>query len=429
MNRLTRDNFFQRCSYALLVTAVVSLPLSRFLMLPIAILLLLLFIADNRYREHFKAMRASRLLPAFYITASLFVLSLIGATYSANLSKAISDWECKLWFLAAPLCILPLCSNISLKQIRLLLIAFIASVTATAIGNIVISTAKFAHTGDMTQFFYLNATHFFGDKATHPSYLSLYCSTAWVMVVTYLAKKTFFSSKATRGLLWIALFTLPVEIILLQSKAGLLMFALLFVCTIIYFIVKRIYPLWTGMAILAGCAGICVAVIMKGDMPVNRLSEMLQQLNANEMQNPRNGSLQRLAVWRTSSEAAVDNLPFGTGNGDIRDELCIRYEAKGYTYILNKRLNCHNQYLQHLVSLGIPGLIALLLFIGIPMWEGIKRRNFLLGMWGVLVAGNLLVESMLETRAGSNFIPVMTALLLINERITQSEAENQPNIR
>ena len=152
----------------------------------------------------------------------------------------------------------------------------------------------------------------------------------------------------------------------------------------------------------------------------NRLTDMQQQLRADEMGNPYNGTLQRLVVWQTSCELAGDNLPFGTGTGDITDELCKRYEEKGYTYILDKRLNCHNQYLQHLVGLGIPGLLALLVFVFLPLWEAIRQKDFAQGMWWVIVVGNLLVESMLETRAGSNFIPLMAALLLLYGRAMRS---------
>ena len=48
-------------------------------------------------------------------------------------------------------------------------------------------------------------------------------------------------------------------------------------------------------------------------------------------------------------------------------------------------------------------------------------------MWGLLVAGNLLVESMLETRAGSNFIPIMALLLVLYQRIRQKEEVQLPN--
>ena len=429
MEKLTRDNFYQQISYGLLLTAAATVPWSRFLMLPIAILLLLLFVADHRYRTHFQTIKSNRLFFPFLITISLFVLSVIGTLYSDNVPKAISDWECKLWFLAAPLCLLPLFGKIRLKQIRNLLMVFILSVTATAIGNIVISAVRFAQTGDSAQFFYLNASHFFGEKSTHPSYLSMYCAVAWLVDVVLLAAKGAVEAKPVRRVLAAALIILPVEVLLLQSKAGLLGFAVVFVSATVHAVRQRAVPLWAGMAVLAACVALGVAGVSGKLSSSNRLADMRQQLRADERSNPYNGTLQRLAVWQTSCEVAVDHLPFGTGTGDISDELCRRYEAKGYTYILDKRLNCHNQYLQHFVGLGIPGVLALLCFIGLPLWEGIRKKDFLLILWGILVAINLLVESMLETRAGSNFIPLMTVLLLLYGRTTRSGEVAPPNSR
>lgn len=416
MEPQTRDNLYERITYGLLALAVATVPFTRFLMLPIALLLLLLFIADNRYKLHFQAIRENKLLFPFGVTISFFLLCLIGTLYSDNVSKAISDWECKIWFITAPLCLLPLCGKITLERIRVLLIIFCLSATATAIGNIVTSTAKFAQSGDTAQYFYMNACQFFSLKPTHPSYLAMYSTLAWVIAINFLTNKKIRSKKGVFAALITAVVILPVEVILLQSKAGVLLFAMVFVGTLYHVIRRTGLPRWVAPALLVLIATICVAAASLNILPVDRLGSLRQQLQADEMANPYNGSLQRIAVWETACEAAIDNLPFGTGTGDITDELCQRYEQKGYTYILDKRLNCHNQYLQHFVGLGIPGLVALLLFIILPLWEGIREKDFLLVMWGILVAGNLLVEAMLETRAGSNFIPLMTMLLLIHQR-------------
>ena len=429
MEKLTRDNFYPQISYVLLLAAVATVSWTRFLMLPIAILLLILFVADNRSRLHFHTLKSNWLLLPFFVTLSLFLLSLIGAAYSDNIAKAISDWECKLWFLVAPLCLLPLYDKITLKQIRILLIVFILSASATAIGNFVISSVRYAITGDLSQLFYLNATHFFGLKPTHPSYLSMYYTIAWIISIILLTEKADPLARPLRAALLASLVVLPMEIILLQSKAGVLIFAVVLLCAAIRVVRKRIVPLWAAAAVLIGCIVFAFVFISGKTGSTNRLGDLRQHRDSPEIANPYSGTLQRIVVWETSCELAADNLPFGTGTGDITDELCKRYETKGYTYILRKKLNCHNQYLQHLVGLGIPGLLALLLFLGLPLWEAIRQRDFLQGMWWLLVAGNLLVESMLETRAGSNFIPLMTGLLLLHGRAKRSAEAAPPNSR
>ena len=427
MERLTREKFNEKSAFWLLALALATLPFTRFLMLPIALFLMIFFLTDNLYVSHFKIIKENKLLFPFFITLSIFVLSLLGTIYSDNVPKAISDWECKLWFLAAPIGLLPLYGRISLKQIHILLITFVISVSATAIGNFVISAVSFLQTGDTSQFFYQQASHFFGAKATHPSYLSMYCATAWLLSVFFRVNDRPVLSRGIRILLDASLIILPAEIILLQSKAGILLFVLLFPCALAYAVRKGAMPLWGGIAVVVGCIGLGAAIAASGVLPTDRLYEMGRQLEEENTVNPYNGTMQRVVVWQTSCVVAGDNLPFGTGTGDITDDLCQQYEAKGYTYILDKRLNCHNQYLQHLVGLGIPGLMALLLFIGIPLWEAVRQKDFLQGMWWLLVAGNFLVESMLETRAGSNFIPLMTVLLLLYGRATRSAEAAPPN--
>lgn len=409
-------------SYGLLLLTAGTLPFTRFLMLPIAILWLLLLIVDNRWKEHFGTIRNEGLLWPFGITISFFLLCLIGTIYSDDVSKAISDWECKLWFLAAPLCILPLAGKINSKKLKIVALVFCLATTATAIGNIVISSANFARTGDVGELFYINATHF----KTHPSYLSMYCTLGWVLSILLLLNNWKDYNNILKICLITSIFLLPVEIFFLQSKAGLLLFGIIFICMLLHTINHRKRRVWISILVMVLCTAIGVGAIKSTRLPMNRISESIYRLQTSSKSNPDDGTSQRIAVWQTACEITVKNLPFGTGTGDATEVLCQAYEEKGYTYILDKKLNCHNQYLQYSVSLGIAGIAALLLFIGYLAVAGIRKKSFILVLYSFIIGTNMLVESMLETRAGSNFIPVMALLLLLYANAKQ-KAEEDPD--
>ena len=58
--------------------------------------------------------------------------------------------------------------------------------------------------------------------------------------------------------------------------------------------------------------------------------------------------------------------------------------------------NVHNQFLQTALTLGIPGILALLAMFLVPAYFAIKRRNNLLIIFLLILVLNFLVESMLQ---------------------------------
>ena len=109
-----------------------------------------------------------------------------------------------------------------------------------------------------------------------------------------------------------------------------------------------------------------------------------------------------------------------------------RYKQEKLTIILNKKLNAHNQYLQTFLGLGIPGLLLLLSFLLVPFslaWKK-KKKNFPYMAFILIVLLNFLVESMLEARAGTNFIALFNCLFayLINKPRKQAPSLRKFNL-
>ena len=127
--------------------------------------------------------------------------------------------------------------------------------------------------------------------------------------------------------------------------------------------------------------------------------------------------------------------PWGVGTGDATDELCLNAIHKNYTNLIGHHFNAHNQYLQTLLTVGIPGLIILLTYCFYPLYFSIRKKDMLYLSFAIILIFNLLVESMFEIRAGVQFFAIINVLLWLlsvkkkpqtgqEERITSENVHN-----
>ena len=78
-------------------------------------------------------------------------------------------------------------------------------------------------------------------------------------------------------------------------------------------------------------------------------------------------------------------------------------QLKNEKELYSKKLNSHNQFLQTTIAIGLPGLIVLLLILGIPLFLFYRQSDFSAVIFVLLIVFNFLFESMLETQAGVIF--------------------------
>ena len=121
----------------------------------------------------------------------------------------------------------------------------------------------------------------------------------------------------------------------------------------------------------------------------------------------------RFYIWTGSWEAAKENIPYGVGTGDAKDILKNKYKDKSLEYFYNREYNAHNQYLQILLTLGIPGIAVFVSGLLYAFFISIKKRYFLYIVFLIIFGLNILTESMLERQAGVVFYAVFNALLCL----------------
>lgn len=393
--------------YGSLMAAVATLPVTYKFTLPIAVLLLVNWIAEWNWKEKVQRIKNSSYPVLFYISVSFFLIYVIGLFYSSNKTAALSDLEYKIWFLVSPLIFFTADpQRLTKKRIHTLFYALILSSIALIILNYVIAFIHYLVTKDILEFFYARLSHFM-----HPSYSALHITTAFLTAFYLL-----FIYKEPRKLfvkifLGMSLLLFAVYIVCLQSKAGLLVFVVLLFILGLYLINQQQKRVLLSIVFIVA---MLVSPMVLGKfihLPVNRFKASIKKLeDPKNMDDPQDGTWQRIAIWKASRDVALEHLPFGTGTGDVKENLTRKYKEYGYTYIYTNQSNSHNQYLQTFIALGIPGLLILLAYFLCPLFVTVKKRELLYFCFIITVMLNLLVESMFERRAGCDFVALFNGL-------------------
>jgi len=120
----------------------------------------------------------------------------------------------------------------------------------------------------------------------------------------------------------------------------------------------------------------------------------------------------RLVLWENSLELIKESPIFGYGIGDIQDLLSQQMKSNGFLVLAERKSNCHNQYLQFLMSIGLIGLALFIISI-FYYFNKFKNENNILGAT-VLIFFLLLfmTESFLDRQNGIIIYSLVLSLLV-----------------
>ncbi|MBQ7530897.1 MAG: O-antigen ligase family protein [Paludibacteraceae bacterium] len=171
---------------------------------------------------------------------------------------------------------------------------------------------------------------------------------------------------------WPLLMTLPVmlsAIPLTASRQSVLTVIAMAAVGIICML-PHAYRWWVG-------AGVVLLALFVGGGTL-MLHPRMQQFELNELTELREVSLEhesRLNIWAIALETPKDYLAHGLGAGQSTNYLVEKYKEKYFNYYASKRYNAHNQYLEQLMELGVPGLLFfLLMWLSVPLCAKGKGR-------------------------------------------------------
>ncbi|MDR0605513.1 MAG: O-antigen ligase family protein [Bacteroidales bacterium] len=384
-------------------------------------LLLLIWLIENDFPNKLRRLKDNKLLMGFVLCIGLYFLYLAGLLYSKNIAFGLSDLLLKLPLLIFPVIILTLNpAHWTKKKIETLLKLFALGSLITLIISVVHSWMIYTETSSLFHFFYGQASMFH-----HPSYASMYYCFSFVISIYLFHTQGYSLWEKIIAIIGMILFL--VDIVLLESRAGILTFGSVLIVYLFYLLIskRRWFPY-----IFVGT--ICICAVLAGTYKLlpqesDRIQPTIAYIKDRYFyENKLQDTYVRFLVWDASMKVGVQHFPFGVGTGDVKDELMKQYQKENYVEPYENNLNAHCQFLQVFVTLGILGIILFILIVSSSIWIGYKTRNILFILFGLITGLNFLVESMLEKQAGVMFF-VFFFLLLYFVSQTQLLEKQQQN--
>ncbi len=351
-------------------------------------------------------LRWALLMPVIY-----WLVLAVSLLWSSDLSAGLEVLRLKAVLLIVPLCVLLSdTSYLNSHHLRTMGYALLAGVVAAFV---YFSVCALIETRDGSGFTHFKNCFFTPERAGvyHHSYIALYAVVAMVFVYHELTGHWKELKGWLRVVLIVALLMAVCYAVVVNSRAGMLAMGLAAVACVVHLLVTR------GSWKLSLCVGLLAAVTIVAAtqlMPgyVDRISATLKNVDGDA----------RTSINRCNWHAYSDSPLVGYGVGDYRARQVEQYEADGYEPGAKAKYNAHNQYMESLLAAGIPGLLALLLFLLLPFCTAMGMRSswrFFLALLTVVVMFNLLFESMLERQMGLLSIgclyPVMVLILSMEE--------------
>ncbi len=344
-----------------------------------------------------------------------FIITTISNFVFYNPNDALSAVEVKLTFLLFPY--LFFLFKFDKEGAKRVIVAFVSGCMFACLFCIA-RAFVYLFNGDSSYFYYSNFSYFM-----HSAYFAMYLNLAVVFVILFY----FNWFKNDRSFKYIAfgfitLFLLC--ILLCASKMGIITLFILMPLLLIMELKQRIklkhYIIGISSAVV-----ISLSIYAVFPQVFDRLKTVAVVANKNIDKTAKESSSVRVLIWEECNKIIKENVVFGVGVSKANETLYRTYEMNGLSGALEGRLNAHNQFFQTSIGMGIIGLLNLLvLTIGLIIY-GLRKKRNLIFFFGLLITCNFLVESMLQTSAGTVFFVFFLCFLNVFYKIQFNEENLQ----
>ncbi len=327
------------------------------------------------------------------------ILHIISSFYSSNQFEAQFDLEVKFSFLLLPIIFGLQKNNRQIDFIIILRLFSVASIISLLV-LMGINGLKYFETGNML--FYNEYSYLL-----HPSYLSMYLSFNILIAVFLLSQK-----KGNTYCLVFSIVLSLINIYIAESKAGQLTTLILVVFIAFKLIPAKFRKFALGFSIILV---LIFGYLAKDGKRFSFFVDAIEHYSdiVGHPEEVTESTAMRILAWSASYQVILENPIFGVGNGDIKDELSVVYAERKFIKPLEMHMNSHNQYLETGVGQGLLGLSILLLLLFLPLYL-IKEYPIITQGFILIVALNILVESMFNTQAGVIFIVFFYSFIFSN---------------
>lgn len=389
-----------------------TIPISR-KHVPLAIALYLLFwLLEGNFYKRFKCINlSSKANWAILYLVLFYILHLISLLYTQNIDKGFFDIQVKLSFFLLPLTI-SISSEYFKVKAKDVLVWMVAGSIVSVLFNLAIAlyySFSCFKTGEIHFSVHPNGewwnnyflyTYF--SRLVHPSYYSLYLCFAILIVIYYLriGAIRLFSVRFIFSFL-----VLSSGVFLSSSRAGIVSYILMMVLISFFYLRKKKKLFLVPIIIIVSLIGFYVVSRLnyRFDSQVKHAYDSLttHQKSIKEKDD-------RIAIWQESFGLLSESIIFGIGPGDIRHELEDAFVLHGNQSIAQRQFNCHNQFLETALGIGVIGLLLMLLML----FQFYRVTGWLGKAFVVLVLFNLMFESMFNTIAGVSFFALYFSAFL-----------------
>lgn len=345
--------------------------------------------------KRFPALKSQQML--LVIFSLMYILPLIGITYTSNLNEGLFRLQQK-----APLLIFPIIfattNAFTHNSIKIILTHFVIATFAACTLSLIASLIYYITAGDINAF---SMPRLYLFKGGYPYIIGAFCITAISICFSWIRS----IGSRRKDYIIIAIVILSVYTLLLSVRVIIACWCLLILVNC-FKLVKN-----TKMRFLLSLVLLVIMVVAVNVVPVlNRQWKELTTLQTDRIPLDKDASLGRswgggairIAIWESSRELRTRNWLTGVGTGDIQDSLQQAYrDHKFYFASEHNRYNAHNQFLQVLIGHGIGGTIALIISIILPLSiQFIKTKNLLYSSFLFLFGALCFTEVILDINKG-----------------------------
>lgn len=395
-----------KITYYIVLLLVFLMPLYKKVIPYVITLLFVNWLLEGNFKERFKLMISSRTRLLTLSFALFYVVYLLGMLNSVNIEYGLFDLEVKLSLFLFPLLFATMSDEVfNEKRIYNILHAFIIGCVVGTVVCFANSIYNFYYSHSYAEFYYSKISFFH-----HTSYFSMYLNFAVAILIYFNLNKSHKLSEFQNITYAFLVLYFHLFIVLLSSKAGVISLIVVYAASIVYaFTQRKKIILSLYLFLLLGSFFVFLAAFPNSIKRILVSKNAVQQSSINT--DTKEGTAERLLIWQSSFEIIKKHFVFGVGTGDVKDYLMQKYEEKDIKCAIEKKLNAHNQYIQTFITLGLVGFAILIFSLLLPAFSALRNNQILYFLFIVIVAFNILVESMFETQAGVVFYAFFNAFL------------------
>ncbi len=339
---------------------------------------------------------------------SLYLVIVIGAFHSANISEAIFKLQQKSAYVLFPV-VIGTSAIINHKIYARTFRAFVLSTLGACIYCFFTGLIQYFKIGDQSNLYGYQLIEPL--KSMTPFVMSICCLLALLFLCDrFYQLKTKIGNAANavsnilpEGIAIAFLFSF----LLLLGNRNILIAAALLVLYYSFMLLKNFF----SKVVAVVCLFVLFAIAISFNPFLNKQwNELFDFSETNSIQLDKDVSLGRSwggwqlrnAIWKCSWDVVKSNPFFGVGTGDVKESLQMAYENRKFYFASRyNKYNTHNQFLQEWVANGLMGLIVFLSCLILPLFARItKEDKIFYRLFLFLFAFGCLTDTPLELNKG-----------------------------